>query len=1299
MSKNFDFKNPINMEVQEWCQSTCEDLNFWYTEDLNVFPYFIKNEYLRLRSLLKHNQPFGFLMELKDVLELLIKTSVVLNLAKFVNGTGGLQENDDFYKVLGLVFDKLELGKWMVISREIIKFYDNKYPNQEFLEKNIISLTVEYFGKDKKGVCIDVPKWRNTYIGHGALNFNFDKNIQEMSQGLLIIIKNYMIKVAGYYNSFDFYYEEDDICCKLSEANEKASGKLFGNIYIVKDQEKLTLSPFLKFIDGKTYVYESYLINYKDDKKNRTTMLEYAEGEKFTKQVEQLNNLYQQTESHCKLSRHIYIDGEAYLEDEEDAFLSDSNSIFQRPDYLVKILTKELKHYNSGIFLLQMMSGMGKSTFAKMLDQNSGFSSKNHISIDEFSVRAYYIDSDYSASIEAVKNELPQKLKRTDNNRGIKGLRSYFETKEAFADLLNKAHNEYLKFSNYANVKSKLLLIIDGLDELSGKTDAGEILHLIPEPELLEEGVFILLTCRTNEELSDSIWSKIQGINLTKRIIISSTNPDNISFINDYLRNTLSIEDTNVLNLINQVTEGRILRASLLRFLPEYIEQYTFLTDAELCKVFLEKLNLIYTNKYYREIEMILLILAMSDFPIRKNFLDDFLSFYSKDFFVKGMLRDISPLITKLNVDDGVYYTISHNEFRKFIICSYGAGQVMLIKKSIQEYDEILKEGEYFDFKEWFVVYFIFKHIDTVLPKAEKFLLNTNNLLKLIQLISKNVEILKKEQMYENYMVIEIIQGIIDILAINSSITIDDDISSFIADTCWYANAIALLNLGHDSLAIEILKKIKDELAKDCKKLDNNYIIECMSLLAKIGEILKTKDCQIFEETKGPITLRDSILKASTKEPHINFIYTILGLNIPLSCHMLRLSPREYVLGVLDGLIEYLEKTDLDKIDLRMLKSIFDSTSNMLKNGLRCNEKAFDNDEAMTKNVSYDIVCAIFSIAYNYKERIKNSLCSKGNTRRESFTEEFSDFEKDYLRKIFKFYSEEMNFYCDAYGIKMDLTQHNVQYTRQIDYIIKEIRLMVQALYNILKYEFFRYTNDIPKRCFIIYSAKDSNCLGVQIELCDRISKLGEAQQSYQPAVRKTMFYDDNWRIVLQCRALESKTINALKILVDPSSSYYECQGESLAELRIQLQKVLLFQGVSITVESIKELFKCLDEEYYIIYKSLGFLKTDDFLKILYKTLDYKNISEIHKKVLKEYIILRENINQEFNIDAIVRKLKSLCFDKKLLYFTNELKREVKIREIINQIGKDTKRRNCVMDLKRADWHTLTYAKIAEILK
>ena len=143
----------------------------------------------------------------------------------------------------------------------------------------------------------------------------------------------------------------------------------------------------------------------------------------------------------------------------------------------------------------------------------------------------------------------------------------------------------------------------------------------------------------------------------------------------------------------------------------------------------------------------------------------------------------------------------------------------------------------------------------------------------------------------------------------------------------------------------------------------------------------------------------------------------------------------------------------------------------------------------------------------------------------------------------------------------------------------------------------------------------------------------------------------------------------------------------------------MLFQVVSISSDSIKEIFKCLDDEYYIIYTSLGYLKTDDFLKILHKILDYRNISEIHKKVLQEYIILREDINKDFNIDAIQRKLKNLCFDKKLLYFINELKREVKIREIINQIGKDTKRRNCVMDLKRADWHTLTYAKIAEILK
>ena len=1327
MEKEYDFENPINSNVEKWCQSIYNNADYWYTENLNAFPAFIQNEYLRLRGLLKFNQPFGFLMELKDVLELLIKTPVVLNLAKFVNGMGGLQANSDFYNVLNVVFDKLELGKWFDISNKIMEFYTNKYPEQEFVEKNIIKLSIDHF-KDKRRHSVDATNWRNRNIGHGALNLNFDENYRQESCVILRTIKYYMVKAANLYSLIEFYYEDDNKCIKLSEVNASRKEELHGKIYVKQNQEKYALSPFLEFIDGRIYFYDAYILDRNgQDKKNKTTMLEYADADKFSEAVKRLNNLYQQTNSHCKLPKRIISDGDAYLEDEENAYLSDNNSIFLRPAHLVNLLTKELEQYNSGVFLLQMMSGMGKSTFTKMLDHNSGFSSKNHISLNEFSIRAYYIDSDYSASIEAVRNELPQKLRRTDNNKGIKGLRSYFETKEEFAGLLNKVHSEYLKFADYANVKSKLLLIIDGLDELSGKPDAEEVFNIIPEPELLEDGVFLLLTCRTNEELSDFICSKIQDLKITKRIKISSADPDNISFVNEYLQKTLSIEDPNILNLIKQVSEGRILRASLLRFMPEYIDQYVFLTDDDLCKVFLNKLNLIYTDKFFKEVKNILLLLAMSEFPIRKDYFDQLLNYNSKDFLVKGILRDISPLISKLNLDDGTYYTISHTDFRKHIIDSYGEEQVLLLRRFMREFSETLEDGENLNYKEWFIVYYVLKYLHMVLPDAYHCLADTKTLFKLLKLITKNIEVLKSVQVYENFMAIDIANSILDVLDSADSISCDedeeypDDFEAFAIFASWYVIAKALSNLNNTHLAIRILKDIKVGFADDIKKWRNQYIghgalcdNDLTLFFLRSFETLNALNC---EENEGLEKEFIDVDKESTNELfNDNDIYDILGLNIPLSHHELLDSPREYVLGVLDGINCYLEETDYNDVDFSMLVRLFNSLKFLLKNGYH-NDAGRDQLINMQKagietlttpfeiiqRSSFDLMCNVISESYSYKIIAKNKLYYESLERGEDFTKEFSNIERNFLIRVLNNFSGSINLFSkEGYKIEIDLTERNFHIKKEIYSKIREMRMIMQALYFIIKQELIR-VNDKSPWMYCVYYAPNKDYLGVKIDLNeDDETNLAEVTTFGQPCMQtgyKQEVFDKNLQTLYQCRALERGTLNAIKIIVENTSCYYDYDGETLDDINLTLEKVELFPRKSVTVDAIKEIFRCIDDEFRIIYIFLGNQETRDFTKIFKVVSNCRSISEIHKKVLQEYVTLREGVKKDFNIDVMKKELKNICFDKKFLYLTNELKREVLIRNAIYQIGKDTTQRNCVMDLKRVDWHTLTYAIIAEILK
>ena len=69
--------------------------------------------------------------------------------------------------------------------------------------------------------------------------------------------------------------------------------------------------------------------------------------------------------------------------------------------------------------------------------------------------------------------------------------------------------------------KEKLLLVIDGLDEITADRilETGHtIFDYIPAPQQLAENVYILLTCRTGEEepLSQFVSQRIEHLSLTE---------------------------------------------------------------------------------------------------------------------------------------------------------------------------------------------------------------------------------------------------------------------------------------------------------------------------------------------------------------------------------------------------------------------------------------------------------------------------------------------------------------------------------------------------------------------------------------------------------------------------------------------------------------------------------------------------------------------------------------------------------------------------------------------------------------
>lgn len=88
-----------------------------------------------------------------------------------------------------------------------------------------------------------------------------------------------------------------------------------------------------------------------------------------------------------------------------------------------------------------------------------------------------------------------------------------------FAECLNDTVSEYRERTD----KKKLFLVLDGIDEV---TDVKELFSFLPDEEHLDEGVYLMLSCRTAEELENKpeILTLIENFRFSSRLQFTRKN-------------------------------------------------------------------------------------------------------------------------------------------------------------------------------------------------------------------------------------------------------------------------------------------------------------------------------------------------------------------------------------------------------------------------------------------------------------------------------------------------------------------------------------------------------------------------------------------------------------------------------------------------------------------------------------------------------------------------------------------------------------------------------------------------------
>lgn len=605
-----------------------EEELFWSTGSLwaegvfEEYPSIIAHEYWRLYSLLKQKQIYGALLQLKDVLEVLIKFPTLILLSEMYH-----EGKRDVEPFISLLREPLSLGHWTRIALHF-KNGGAKARALDVILQDIYRIYQSH----------DIPNWRNEKIGHGALSFDSQACLIQDIEPLLAVLKKHFEEFSDDYRRISFYKMENGIKFELlGKEHGRNIIHSSSNLYVDHDGKTIPLFPYISLFHNGIYFFESYY-----PRRKKTALLNYPEGKKS----EQADEVHEEISNHYKaLAHHIRgvsetssIADQTYSE-LEISILSKLEEVedLQTPGFLVNDINRYFhdEQVKKGMFLLQMERGMGKTTFVRSLDELSIRKSTPKA----MSVRAYYVNDTFSYKTRYFSQKLTDILRQNKHGDTVISNLLPLTTnkkgrKQDFIRFLNEYHEAYQRHFG----TEKLLVILDGIDEIRNDGLDDSIFDYLPDQKLLgeklQDGIFILLTCRSNEEVSPSIKRKLSDLSFSK-VPISYKREDfeYIETLKQYIWKhfftpqdqkswkTLGIEKQahvqKQIGEILKVADNRFVYVKILKDIVQINKNNLDILQSDgVFAHFIQKIEQYYGEKYFHQFLSLLTIIATAKEPL-----------------------------------------------------------------------------------------------------------------------------------------------------------------------------------------------------------------------------------------------------------------------------------------------------------------------------------------------------------------------------------------------------------------------------------------------------------------------------------------------------------------------------------------------------------------------------------------------------------------------------------------------------------------------------------------------------------
>lgn len=1264
------------MHNSNWGNIIANDTAFWLDKKIYI-PQILSMEYQRLRKLLLENQIMGAIFELKDVIELTIKIPVILAMAISLNDDSNKLSITKSKSFELLLSGPLSLGHWMNIAKVLIK-----EPSLNESMKTILDNTLKYLSVDNEGYhSVNVVAWRNKRIGHGAFNEQLNRETCIEIEKILIALKEVLEANSKLFQLFEIYQNNANLMKKLDLTTNQLEEQI-DELLVKIDDKYISLAPFIIAIKNNIYLYDSFLEGKK------VGYLDYINADKVKLVVDQITCIYNDLNHKTNILSLGSVKN-LVLEDDEISYLSTNMRDLIKPEYLVNKLKSWIDTYSKGIFKLQMDTGMGKSTFVKMLDPflNEQIG-KKHITFPDVSIRCFYINNTYSAKLSFFRDGIKKNFYKTDDGKLFKGNDISFESKKEFAEFLNLFLEYYqqLSYSGY-NVKPKILLVIDALDE-SFKNNESEILSVIPDENMLADNIYILITYRTDNNLDYSVRNELNLVNYTDSYIIDSDNKDNQELVKKYILKFLPYIFASDNKIIHSVSGTTFLRANILRYIPSVIEKNTILFDSDIFKCYFNKLHFFYSDKYYEKIKQIVILLSLSEVPLNLEQISTVLGDTLDNFQILCILDDLGGILYKINTHKDVSYTINHLEIKKFILDYFSYEAELLLITILNQLIELLNSEESIDEIAWLRLLLVFKNmkklnLECFLSRMFTYKFMSAVLIRFSCYNNESLTIYWSE--YLPYMYIELGLSIINNYKNNAEegawsgtdILVEDDLNWIEAFGLTLV-AIGIYKSNSEIADIKILNNIIILLSKVSNYRDIDYF-EVFRNMFEVDKNLQS----YFENNFNKVVTE---LEFHVKEPIVfNSIISEFGLsNLPISFYNLFSGPRECILSLIDSMIEYLKRVNnvtanYDQIH-KMLRLIYFITKN--------DKYVSKNDVDDVSQITYHSFLEFILQEFRPIERWLEPICEEIPLTAQNTLSKYE--QACILRCLNGLVANNLTGRSPIFGdyspnvlyVNNDSNQKKITLSLTYSININMLTSYLSELFHVIKSKKLLYESGYyPIMTSWIFATPKNLSLGTNMGPLKVEKKIEDSLLFVNSQVKISRF-DRNWELIRGLMTLSSRTVYYLRFLCNPASESIYNSNDELSEGRlpyitkyhVKIDEFNLWEKQDLNEIIINRIFVSIIREYKIRFRRhMGYyLKGFDGLVPYLKNCRLCDSHDV--SIVAEFISLyRKFISKSADVNYVTQELKVILFDKNLLVlldrFCGRLGRQINLQSL-SELGR-----------------------------